>query len=82
MLAGATSSTRLTLEALVQHQAPVVGVLEFLPDDPSAVSGFARLADVAERAGIPCVGFQNINAPETVAQIKSWQPDVCFVVGL
>ncbi len=82
MLAGATSSTRLTLEALIRHQAPVAGVLEFRPDDPSAVSGFARLADVAEQAGIPCVGFQNINAPDTVAQIRAWQPDVCFVVGL
>ena len=82
VLAGATSSTRLTLEALVRHQMPVVGVLEFRPDDPSGVSGFSRLDDVAERAGIPCVGFQNINAPETIAQIKAWQPDICFVVGL
>ena len=82
VLAGATSSTRLTLESLVRHQAPVVGVLEFHPDDPAGVSGFARLADVAEAAGIPCVGFQNINAPDTIAQIRAWQPDVCFVVGL
>jgi methionyl-tRNA formyltransferase len=82
VLAGATASTRLTLEALIRHRAPVAGVLEFQPDDPSGVSGFARLNDVAEAAGIPCVGFQNINAPDTIAQIRAWQPDLCFVVGL
>ena len=82
VLAGATSSTRLTLESLVRHQATLVGVMEFQPDDPSGVSGFAQLNDVASAAGIPCVGFQNINAPETIAQIRAWRPDICFVVGL
>lgn len=82
VLAGATASTRLTLEALIRHHAPLVGVLEFEPDDPSAVSGFARLNDVAESAGVPCFGFQNINAEETISQIRAWQPDLCFVVGL
>ncbi len=82
VLAGATSSTRLTLESLVRHQAPLVGVMEFQSDDPSAVSGFARLNDVAAAADIPCVSFQNINASEAIAQIRTWQPDLCFVVGL
>ena len=82
VLAGATLSTRLTLLSLVQHHAPVVGVLEFRPGDSSGVSDDGRLDDIAQAAGIPCVGFQNINEPEAIAQIKAWQPDVCFVVGL
>ncbi|MCX7423176.1 MAG: methionyl-tRNA formyltransferase [Planctomycetia bacterium] len=82
VLAGATSSTRLTLESLVRHQAPLVGVMEFQPDDPSAISSFARLNDVAAAADIPCVSFQNINALESIAQVRAWQPDLCFVVGL
>lgn len=82
VLAGSVSSSRLTLEALVRHRANVVGALELRPDNPNAVSGFSRLDDVAESAGIPCVGFQNINAPDIVEQVRRWQPDLLFVVGL
>lgn len=81
-LAGSVGSSRLTLQALLRHRANVVGVLELVPDDPSAVSGFVRLNDVAAEANVPCVGFQNINAPEIVAQVREWQPDLLFVVGL
>lgn len=82
VLAGSVGSSRLTLQALLRHQANVVGVLELVPDDPAAISGFARLNDVAVEASVPCVGFQNINAPEIVAQVREWQPDLLFVVGL
>lgn len=82
VLAGSVGSSRLTLQALLRHRANVVGVLELVPVDPSAISGFVRLNDVASEAGVPCVGFQNINAPEVVAQVREWQPDLLFVVGL
>ena len=82
VLAGSVGSSRLTLQALLRHRANVVGVLELVPDDPSAISGFAQLNDVAAEAAVPCVGFQNINAPEIVAQVREWQPDLLFVVGL
>ncbi len=82
VLAGSVGSSRLTLQALLRHRANVVGVLELVPVDPSAISGFVRLNDVASEAGVPCVGFQNINAPEIVAQVREWQPDLLFVVGL
>ena len=75
VLAGSVGSSRLTLQALLRHRANVVGVLELVPVDPSAISGFVRLNDVASEAGVPCVGFQNINAPEIVAQVREWQPD-------
>ena len=82
VLAGSVGSSRLTLQALLRHRANVVGVLELVPDDAAAISGFARLNDVALEAGVPCLGFQNINAPEIVAQVREWQPDLLFVVGL
>lgn len=82
VLAGSVGSSRLTLQSLLRHRANVVGVLELAPDDPSVISGFARLIDVATEANVPCVGFQNINAPEIVAQVREWQPDLMFVVGL
>ncbi|MBC7816595.1 MAG: formyl transferase [Planctomycetaceae bacterium] len=82
VLAGSVGSSRLTLQALLRHRANVVGALELVPNDPTAISGFARLHDVAVGASVPCVGFQNINTPEIVAQVRDWQPDLLFVVGL
>lgn len=82
VLAGSVGSSRLTLQALLRHRADVVGVLELVPDNASTISGFARLNDVAAEADVPCIGFQNINAPEIVAQVREWQPDLLFVVGL
>ena len=82
VLAGSVGSSRLSLQALLRHRANVVGVLELLPDDPLAVSGFARLNDVAAEAGVPCVPFQKLNEPEIVSQVRDWQPDLLFVVGL
>jgi methionyl-tRNA formyltransferase len=82
VLAGSVGSSRLTLQSLLRHRANVVGVLELIPPDPSTVSGFARLNDLAAMSNVPCVGFQNINAPEIVAQVRDWRPDLLFVVGL
>lgn len=82
VLAGSVGSSRLTLQALLRHRANVVGVLELVPDDPSAISGFVRLNDVAAEANVPCVGFQNINTSEIIAQVRAWHPDLFFVVGL
>lgn len=82
VLAGSVGSSRLTLQTLLRHRANVVGVLELQPDDPSTISGFAQLHDVAAEAGVPCVGFQNINEPEIVAQVREWRPDLLFAVGL
>ena len=82
VLAGSVGSSRLTLQALLRHRANVVGVLELQPDVPSAISGFARLNDVAAEANVPCVGFQKLNEPEIVSQVREWQPDLLFVVGL
>ena len=82
VLAGSVGSSRLTLQALLRHRANVIGVLELQPDVPSAISGFARLNDIAAEANVPCVGFQKLNEPEIVSQVREWQPDLLFVVGL
>lgn len=82
VLVGSVGSSRLTLQSLLRHRAKVVGVLELLSDDPTAVSGYARLHDLAAESGVPCVGFQKLNEPEIVSQVREWQPDLLFVVGL
>ncbi len=82
VVAGAVSSTKLTLEALIRHGADVVGVLQLRGESSHTVTGFDSLDDVAGPAGIPCVTFRNINDDEIVEQVREWQPDLMFVVGL
>ncbi|MBI1311959.1 formyl transferase [bacterium] len=82
VVAGAVSSTKLTLEALIRHGADVVGVLQLRGESSHTVTGFDSLDEVAGPAGIPCVTFRNINDDEIVEQVRAWQPDLMFVVGL
>ncbi len=78
-LAGSVSFSRVTLEALVCHGAEIAGVLGLDPAAAANVSDYAALDGVASA---PYVAFTKINAPEIVAQIRAWAPDVLFVVGL
>ena len=82
VVAGAVGSTLLTLEALIRHKADVVGVLQLRPESGHTVTGFAALEPVATAAGIPCATFRNINDAEIVEQVREWQPELMFVVGL
>ena len=82
VLAGSVNSSRLTLEALVRHKAHIVGVLGLAPEAAANTSGYVCLADAAERAGLPCVEFSDINHPDIVEQVRDWAPDLLFVVGL
>jgi methionyl-tRNA formyltransferase len=82
VVAGAVGSTRLTLEALIKNQAPVVGVLQMRNESSHTVTGYEPLDVIASAAGIPCATFKNINDPEIVQQVKEWNPDLMFVVGL
>ncbi len=82
VIAGATRATTLTLQALIKHQAPVVGALQLREASAHTVTGFDDLEELAQPAGIPCVVFRNINDAAVVAQVREWQPDLMFVVGL
>lgn len=82
VLAGGVFSTRVTLERLLAHGAPVAGVLGLTPPDVTRVSGYARLDDLCSDAGVPFVGFEKINDAAVVDQVRAWRPDLLFVVGL
>jgi methionyl-tRNA formyltransferase len=81
-LAGSVGLSRRTLEALVRHGADVAGVLGLAESESRLVSGYARMDEVAARAGIPYRDFAKLNAPEIVEQLEAWAPDVLFVVGI
>lgn len=82
VLAGSVVSSRRVLQGLLRHRANVVGVLGLAIEESVNVSGYCRLDDLAYIAGLPCCDFKQINAPETIGQIREWQPDLLFVVGL
>ncbi len=82
VLAGSVSFSRVTLEALIRHRAEIAGVLGLDAAAATNVSDYAALDDLAGMAGIPYASFTRINAPDAVAKIRAWAPDVLFVVGL
>lgn len=82
VVAGATVSTHQTLDALIRHGADVVGVLQLRGESSHTVTAFSPLDELAEPYGISCATFRNINDPDIVEQVREWQPDLMFVVGL
>ena len=60
----------------------VVGVLGYEPESTKNVSGYALLEPEAENCGLPYRPFLRINDPETARQVREWEPDLLFVVGL
>jgi len=82
VVAGATVSTDQTLDALIRHGADVVGVLQLRGESSHTVTAFSPLDELAESHGIPCATFRNINDSEIIEQVREWQPDLMFVVGL
>jgi len=82
VVAGATVSTDQTLDALIRHGADVVGVLQLRGESAHTVTAFSPLDELAESHGIPCATFRNINDSEIIEQVREWQPDLMFVVGL
>lgn len=81
-LVGSVSFSRRTLESLIRHGAHVVGVLGLDASASRDVSDFDPLSEVATAAAIPFRAFTKINTPEIVQQIRDWNPDLLFVVGL
>jgi methionyl-tRNA formyltransferase len=82
VVAGAVVSTRRILECLLRHEANVVGVLGLEAAAAPRTSGYRRLDDLADAAGIPYADFRNVNDPESVALLRRWEPDLLFAVGL
>lgn len=82
VVAGATVSTHQTLEALIRHGAHVAGVLQLQSESSHTVTAFSSLDQLTEPHRIPLATFRNINDPEIVEQVRQWEPDLMFVVGL
>jgi len=82
VLAGAVSSTLTTLKKLIEHKMEVVGVLGYEPESTRNVSGYSLLQPIARANNIAYMPFSKINDAKVVQQLKNWQPDIIFIVGL
>lgn len=82
VIAGAVSSTLTTLKKLVEHQMDIVGVLGYEPASLKNVSAYTLLKPIALENGLDYKPFVKINDEHIVEQVKSWKPDLLFVVGL
>jgi methionyl-tRNA formyltransferase len=81
-LAGSVSFSRVTLEGLLRNRANVVGALGLSASKSANVSDYARMDDIAKQAGIPYADFENINEAGVLEAVRTWKPDLLFVVGL
>jgi methionyl-tRNA formyltransferase len=71
----------ITLEKLVQHGVPLVGLFTLPLSKSSRHSDYVHLEPVAAKYGVPVFPAPNINAPEVLELIRSLEPDYIFVIG-
>ena len=81
-LAGSVGSSHRTLQALIRHGLEIAGVLGLGTQKSAQVSDYHRLDDLAAAAGVPYYEFNTINQPDVIQVVRTWAPDLLFVVGL
>jgi methionyl-tRNA formyltransferase len=82
VFAGSVNSSRRVLQALLRHGLQVVGVLGASTDLASGICGYSRMDDLALGAGVPYLDFHRLNDPSIVETVRTWKPDLLFVIGL
>jgi methionyl-tRNA formyltransferase len=78
---GAVEFSRHTLGEVIAAGGNVVAVLTLEAENARFNSDYADLRPLAEAHGIPVHLVKGTNSPETVALVKSYDPDVVFVFG-
>ncbi|RXJ55371.1 formyltransferase family protein [Candidatus Marinarcus aquaticus] len=68
-----------TLEKLIDLNANIVGVCT--KESSSFNSDFANLQPLCQKHHIPCHCTEDVNTPQSIAWIKSLQPDIVFCFG-
>jgi methionyl-tRNA formyltransferase len=77
---GGVASTEVLLRALVRHQIGEIAVWGYEPSDTSLVSGWRDLRCISEGLSLAYMGFRKVT--ECEASLRSFAPDIMFVVGL
>lgn len=82
VLAGSVNSSMATLKKLVEHQAGIVGVFGYEPDDTFNISGYVNMQDYCNAQDIRYTPFKKINSDAVKNTLTELKPDIFFVVGL
>ena len=82
VLAGSVGSSKVTLQMLLKHKMNVVGVLGLSEKESKFVSGYTSLKEIAKTFSIQYYDFKKINDSNVIEKVRTWQPDLFFVVGL
>ena len=82
LFVGAVEFSRHCLSQVLQHWGDVIAVLNPAAQDARGNSDYCDLAEVARRHDVPLFRFRKIGDPESVALVRSLEPDVIFVFGL
>ena len=80
VLIGAVNSSLRLLEKLIEQGMPPTAVFGYQSENISHISGYENLEPTASQAGIEFNAFVRIN--DCFEQLKSYEPDLIFVVGL
>ncbi len=78
---GAVEGSLIGLHALIDANLPPGLVITLPPEAATRHSDFADVATPAKAAGSRVVYTRNINAPETLAVLEEFAPDLCLVIG-
>lgn len=68
------------LRALIDRDC-LVGALTLEPAASAKRSAVAGVADICHAAGIAVAEIAHVNDAESIAEMRSWQADVIFVIG-
>lgn len=78
---GAVEGSLIGLRALIDAKLPPGLVITLPPEAAKRHSDFADIATPATKAGSRVAFARNINAPETLAVLEEFSPDLCLVIG-
>lgn len=81
VLVGAVESTLVTLKTMLNAELPPLALVTLRPELGHRHSDFVDLAPTAIAASVPVVFVDNVNSPDSLAQVRGYEPDYIWVVG-
>lgn len=81
VLVGAVESTAVALRTMAEAGSPFNALVTLPPERLHQHSDSSDLGPTANELGTPVILTGNINEPETIQAIATFEPDVIFVIG-
>ena len=78
---GANLESEVALRGLLAVGANIAGLVTAPPQAVGGISDYADLHPLCAAHGVATVDTEDINAPETLAEIAAWRPDYIFTLG-